>query len=248
MRRSIVCLLSFLPIVASAQPHIVLPVAPVRPVSDVYFGTTVVDPYRWMENGSDELLAYMKEENAVTLQTLQPFAAQDAQLLSELTALSDTVSSVGSTARILDQYFYLELPPGKSDYRLMTRAVAGGPSRLLLDPAILAEGPKHAAIDYFVPSPSGKYVAVGVSLGGSENSVLHVVEVASGRLLSEAISRAHDGAPSWADESNGFYVTRTHPMAPGAPASTKYENERVYFHVVGSAEETDTPVFGPDLS
>jgi prolyl oligopeptidase len=201
-----------------------------------------------MENGSDELLAYMKEENAVTLQTLQPFAAQDAQLLSELTALSDTVSSVGSTARILDQYFYLELPPGKSDYRLMTRAVAGGPSRLLLDPAILAEGPKHAAIDYFVPSPSGKYVAVGVSLGGSENSVLHVVEVASGRLLSEAISRAHDGAPSWADESNGFYVTRTHPMAPGAPASTKYENERVYFHVVGSAEETDTPVFGPDLS
>jgi prolyl oligopeptidase len=165
-------------------------VAPVRPVTDNYFGTTVVDPYRWMETGADELLAYMKAENAVTVQALQPFAAQNAQILAELTKLSETVASVRRPSRILDQYFYLELPTDSSDYRLMTRAVAGGPSRLLLDPATLAEGTKHAAIDYYVPSPDGKYLAVGVSLGGSENSVLHVIDVSTGKLMSESISRA----------------------------------------------------------
>ncbi len=117
-------------------------------------------------------------------------------------------------------------------------------ARLLLDPSTLAEGTKHAAIDYYVPSPDGKYVAVGVSLGGSENSVLHVIDVASGKLLSEAITRAQEANPSWADDSSGFYFTRLQAMAPGAAAKTKYDNERVFFHKLGAAEDGDQAVFG----
>ena len=37
-------------------------------------------------------------------------------------------------------------------------------------------------------------------------------------------------------------------MAPGAPASTKYDNERIYFHRLGDSEERDQPVFGPDIT
>ncbi len=248
MRRSIFCLLLACPALTFAQSPATPPVAPVKPVTDTYFGTTVVDPYRWMETSTDELLAYMKAENAVTQEALKPFAAQNAQILSELTKLAETVAVVDSPNRILDQYFYLELPTDKSDFRLMIRAVAGGPSRLLLDPTTLAEGGKHAAIDYFVPSPNGKYVIVGVSLGGSENSVLHVIDVDNGKLMGEAITRAQEAEPSWADDSQGFYFTRMQAMAPGAPASTKYDNERVYFHRLGASEETDQPVFGPDIT
>jgi hypothetical protein len=118
--RRIVCFASLAVVVASAGAQLTAPVAPVRPVTDVYFGTSVVDPYRWMETGGDELLAYMKAENAVTQQALQPFAAQDAQLLTELTKLADVVTAVGAPVRNLDEYFYLELPPGKS-------AAAAGP-------------------------------------------------------------------------------------------------------------------------
>jgi prolyl oligopeptidase len=223
------------------------PVAPVIPVTDTYFGTAVVDPYRWMETSTGDLMDYMKAENAVTVQALQPFATEDAKILAELTKLSDSVNIVSNPERELDRFFYLELPSGKSDYLLMTRLAGGGPSRLLLDPATLAEGGKHAAIDYYVPSPDGKYVAVGVSLGGSENSVLHVVETATGKLLSESISRAQEANPSWTDDSKGFYFTRLQAMGSTAPASTKYDNERVYFHRLG-AEEGDRQVFGPDIS
>ena len=224
------------------------PVAPVRPVSDTYFGTEVVDPYRWMETSTDELLTYMKAQNAVTAQVLAPFAEQDRTILAELTKLADTVASVMSPTRVQDEYFYEELPSGKSDYRLMTRAVSGGAARLLLDPSTLAEGTKHAAIDYFAPSPDGKYVAVGVSLGGSENSVLHVINVATGALFEEAISRAQSGDPSWTDDSKGFYFTRLQPMAEGAAAKTKYDNKRVYFHALGTAEAEDKAIFGPDVT
>jgi prolyl oligopeptidase len=248
MRRSVLCLVLVFPVIAFGQTPLVPPVAPVKPVTDTYFATAVVDPYRWMETSTDELLAYMKAENAVTTEALRPFASQNTEILSELTKLSETVAVVDGPTRNLDQYFYLELPTDKSDYRLMTRSVAGGPSRLLLDPATLAQDAKHAAIDYFLPSPNGDYVIVGVSLGGSENSVLHVIETASGKLLGEAISRAQEAAPSWADDSKGFYFTRLQTMLAGSPASTKYDNERIYFHRLGASEDTDQPVFGPDIT
>ena len=230
------------------QAQLTAPVAPVRPVTDVYFGTEVVDPYRWMEAGGPELLDYMKAENAVTEQALKPFAAQDAQILAELKKLADTVPLVRSTTRNLEDYFFLETPPGKNDARLMTRPVSGGVERLLLDPATMAETGKHAAIDYFVPSPDGRYVAIGVSLGGSENSVLYVLETATGKRMTEAITRAQEAEPSWADDSKGFYFSRLQAMAPGAAASTKYDNMRVYFHRLGTDEAKDVPVFGPDIT
>jgi prolyl oligopeptidase len=230
------------------QAQLSAPVAPARPVTDVYFGTAVVDPYRWMEAGGPELLDYMKAENAVTLEAFKPFAAQNEALLAELTKLADEVPAVRSISRTLDQYFYLETPPGKSDAELKTRPVAGGEARLLLDPATMATAGQHAAIDYYVPSPDGKYVAVGVSLGGSENSTLHVLEVASGKMLSESLTRAQSAQPSWTDDSQGFYFSRLQAMVPGAAASTKYDNRRVYFHRLGSEEASDVAVFGPDVT
>jgi prolyl oligopeptidase len=66
---------------------------------------------------------------------------------------------------------------------------AGGKSRKLLDPVSLEEAGQHAAIDYFAPSLDGRYVIAGVSLGGSENSRIHVIETATGRMLPVAITR-----------------------------------------------------------
>ena len=245
---SAVIFLTVVMLVPVSRAQLAAPVAPVRPVTDTYFGREVVDPYRWMEAGGPELLDYMKAENAVTQEALKPFATQNAELLVELTKLADTVPEVRGFTRTLDQYFYLVTPQGKSDAQLMVRAVTGGTARLLLDPATMATDGKHAAIDYFVPSPDAKYVAVGVSLGGSENSVLHVVDTATGKLMGEAISRAQEASPSWTDDSQGFYFARLQVMAEGVAASTKYDNMRVYFHRLGAEEASDVPVFGPDFT
>lgn len=240
--------LAFAMLLLVGHAQLAAPVAPARPVTDTYFGTPVVDLYRWMEAGGPELLDYMKAENAVTAEALKPFATQNAELLTELTKLADTVPEVRGFTRTLDQYFYLVTPQGKSDAQLMVRAVTGGTARLLLDPATMATDGKHAAIDYFVPSPDAKYVAVGVSLGGSENSVLHVVDTATGKLMGETISRAQEANPSWTDDSQGFYFARLQVMAEGAAASTKYDNMRVYFHRLGAEEASDVLVFGPDFT
>jgi prolyl oligopeptidase len=139
---------------AGIQAQLKVPIAPSRPVTDTYFGTTVADPYRWMGTEGPELLDYMKAENAVTEESLKPFATQNAAILAELTKLEDAVPLVRSITRTLDQYSYLETPPGKSDAQLKTRPVAGGDGRLLLDPATMATTGQHAAIDGFDGTPA----------------------------------------------------------------------------------------------
>jgi prolyl oligopeptidase len=224
------------------------PVAPVRPVVDSYFGVAVTDPYRWMEAGGTELQDYMRAQNAVTKEALAPLAKQTTDLLDRLTDLSRAVPSVRSPKLVGDMYFYLQIPPDSNDLILMVRAVAGGSGRVLLEPGAFAQADKHAAIDYFVPSWDGQRVIVGVSLGGSENSTIYIVETKTGRLLPESITRTQDADPSWDEDGKGFHYARLQPLPDGAPALAKYANVRVYHHLLGWNAEQDEAVFGPDVS
>ena len=57
------------------------------------------------------------------------------------------------------------------------------PERLLLDPELLTKDGVHSSIDYYQPSLDGVLVAYGVSPGGSENSVIHILETATGKVM-----------------------------------------------------------------
>ncbi|MFP3244368.1 MAG: hypothetical protein RXR20_07350, partial [Paraburkholderia sp.] len=72
---------------AAAQAAQGQPVAPVRPVTDTYFGTPVVDNYRYMENLKDpEVQTWMKEQAAYTRKVLDgiPGRAELAQKIEGL--------------------------------------------------------------------------------------------------------------------------------------------------------------------
>src|SRR5208282_4352483 len=124
--------------------------------------------------------------------------------------------------------------PGFDNRKLYVRDSLGAAERLLVDPEKLttADG-RHFSIDYFQPSLDGKYVAYGISPGGSEESVLHVIESASGKALSDVIDRAQFGSPNWLEDGSFFY-TRTQKLAADAPATAKYQKLRVYHHVLGT--------------
>jgi prolyl oligopeptidase len=44
------------------------PAAAIKPATDSYFGTTITDPYRWMEKGPEdpEFMQFLKEQNDYT--------------------------------------------------------------------------------------------------------------------------------------------------------------------------------------
>ena len=74
--------------------------------------------------------------------------------------------------------------------KLYVRDRAGSEERLLLDPELLTKDGVHSSIDYFQPSLDGTLVACGISPGGSEESVIHVLETATGKRLPDAPVRS----------------------------------------------------------
>ena len=103
---------------------------------------------------------------------------------------------------------------------------------------------KHYSIDYYQPSLDGVYVAYGISLGGSEESVLHVLQSATGKVLPDSIDRAEFASPSWLPDGKSFFYTRAQKLTAGAPPTAKYQKLKVYRHTLGEDPDTEPLVFG----
>jgi prolyl oligopeptidase len=246
MRRRIgfaLALLLLIPAVATAQSQ--LPNTPVRAVIDDYFGTKVVDPYRWMENTSDpEVIAWMKVQNDYTRAVLARIPGRD-ELLARIKSLDNAGNTVSGLQVWGGHYFYYKTEPGSDNRKLFVRDTLSSPERLLVDPEKMttADG-KHYSIDYFQPSLDGVYVAYGISLGGSEESVLHVLQSATGTLLPDSIDRAQFASPSWLPDGRSFFYTRAQKLAADAPPTAKYQKLKVYRHTLGGDPESEPLVFG----
>jgi prolyl oligopeptidase len=250
MRRLTLTCLTFTLLFSSAVfGQVKLPKTPVREVTEDYFGTKVTDPYRWLENTSDpEVVSWMKSQNDYTREQLAQIPGRD-KLLDRIKSLDNAGAVVASLQVWGGHYFYLKTEPGSDNRKLYVRDTVAAPERLLVDPEKLtaADG-KHFSIDYFQPSADGKYVAYGLSPGGSEDSVLHVLVTATGAALPDVIDRAQFGQPTWLPGNKSFFFTRTQKLSASDPPTAKYQKLRVYAHTLGKDPEKDQQVFGYEFS
>jgi prolyl oligopeptidase len=250
MLRVILMLLAFIvfiPLFTFAQAQ--LPKTPVRNVTDEYFGTKVVDPYRWLENTADpEVAAWMKAQNDYTREQLARIPGRD-QLLERIKSLDNAGVAVAGLQVFGGRYFYLRTDPGSDNRKLCVRDGVAAPERILVDPEkIVSPDGKHFSIDFFGPSLDGKYVAYGLSPGGSENSVIHIVESSTGTVLPDAIDRGEFGRPTWLPDARSFFYARTQKLAADAPPTAKYQKLRVYRHTIGGDPDNEPLVFGYDVN
>jgi len=204
-------------------------------VADVYHGVEVRDPYRWLEDGdSPEVAQWVATHNERTHRALSTRPAWNRwhDRLSSLIALPTTLSlSVHG-----EHLFVLERAASADQYSLVVRSAvdAAAPPRTLLDPAALAAD-GAVAIDWFQPSPDGSVVAYGLSEGGSENSVLHVMEVATGEVYPLRIPNTRAASIAWLPDTSGFWYAVY-------PEGDEYKRH-IRFHRGGTDPSTDPVVF-----
>jgi prolyl oligopeptidase len=227
---------------ARAQPA--PPAAPREPVVDDYYGTKITDDYRWMEDRwSPKFKAWLEGQNAYARAVLGKIPGRDA-LQARIAAHTGAAAAVTAASQAGGRVFYEKREVGQDTYKLYVRDGVDGPEQLLVDPDKGAANGRHMALDYYTPSPDGSKIVYAVSPGGSEDSVIHILDVATGRESGETIDRTEDASPSWRPDGKGFYYNRFARLGPNAKDTDKYLNSRALLHLVGTGPETDTPLIG----
>jgi len=213
-------------------------------VTETFFGQSVTDPYRWLEDWHDAKVAqWLKAQDDYTRTTLASIPGRE-KFLARVKALDTASTRVRNAGVWGGKAFYLKADPGADNVKLYVRDSAGSGERLLVDPELLTKDGVHYSIDYFQPSLDGTLVAYGMSPGGSEESVIHILDTASGKQLTDAIDRARFGAVSWLPGNKSFLYNRLQKLTPDMPRTAFEQRSRVYVHKLGQDPEGDPFVFG----
>lgn len=196
------------------------PVPAVRPVSDTYYGQTIVDPYRWLEDQkSPEVKNWMRAQADYTLSVLDSMPGR-AQFATEMKRYLYAPVADTSDVQVAGSYiFYRKRLCGEDQESLYVRDRATGSERMLLNVQKLSSLDHHISLDEYNPSDDGKYVVVAMSPGGSEIQTAHILESATGRDLPEQIDRFEGGG--FSPGSRTLYYLQLEKLAPDSPWSAQ---------------------------
>ncbi len=221
-----------------------VPLAPQKPVVDEVQGHRITDVYRWLEDAaSPETQQWVNDEMAYTRGVLDPLPGRD-QLHKRLTDLM-SIGTISAPQIGGKYYFYTKREGSQNQPVLFVREGVNGNDRTLVDVnQLAADG--TVALDWWVPSDDGKYVAYGTSPSGSEMSTLHVIETATGQLLPDSIERTRAVSLAWMLDNSGFCYTR-YPKKGEVAEGQEVYYRHVFYHTLGSDPTKDPLVFGKDL-
>ncbi|MBP8621297.1 prolyl oligopeptidase family serine peptidase [Bacteroides sp.] len=224
---------------ASQQQKIVYPETAKVDTVDVYFGTQVPDPYRWLENDtSAATAAWVAAENQVTNDYLSKIPFRE-QLLKRLTELAN-YEKIGTPFKKHGKYYFYKNDGLQNQSVLYVQDTLDGEPRVFLDPNKLSDD-GTVALTGLSFSKDGKYAAYTISRSGSDWSEVFVMDVATGQLLEDHIEWAKFAGPSW--RGDGFYYSAYDAPKKGKEFSNVNENHKVYYHKLGEPQSADKLVY-----
>lgn len=183
------------------------------------------DPYRWLEaQDAPDTKAWVDEQNRLSQALLASLPGRDRfrELLREPSEARPIEAPVEAGGRFFSRWQV----PGYPQPILMVQESPIGAPRPLVDPNRLsAEG--AVSIDWWYASPSGGRLALGLSEASAEVSTLRIFDLASDKLLDDAIPGALYATVCWWPDESGLWYTRYDGPANSTPHG-------IYSHRLGS--------------
>ena len=215
------------------------PDAPREETVDILHGTPVPDPYRWLEDpDSPETETWLLAQAELFKRESEPqrFKSRIAELLKS--------GSVGTPAWRGERHFFSRRTP-EQEHSVYYVVDPDGTERALIDP--MAIDPSGlTTLDAVQPDKEGRLLAYQISVGGDEESVLYLMDVATGSRVEGPIDRCRYSPIAWLPGGEAFYYVRRLPSTE-LPENERQYHRRVYLHRVGSSTEDDVLIFGDGM-
>ncbi|MFB9378297.1 prolyl oligopeptidase family protein [Kineococcus gynurae] len=223
------------------------PLAPRSDLVEERHGHAVADPYRWLEDATGpRTRAWAQEQDERFARAMEGLPAREAVERRVLDLMA--TGSVGAPVHRGGRVFRTRREP-QAEHAVLHVEEADGDSRVLVDPMAI-DPAGTTTLDSWRPDVEGDLLAYQVSEGGSEESVLRVLDVATGEHVGPALDRARYSPVAWlpvaADGTRAFFYVRRRPPEELPEAERQYHRRVVLrrFHPQRPEEATETEVFG----
>ncbi|MEG2061757.1 MAG: prolyl oligopeptidase family serine peptidase [Alistipes sp.] len=220
--------------------HLPYPTTERGEVTDNYFGTTVADPYRWLEDDNSEATAaWVAAENAVTQDYLSqiPFREAIRERLSQLW----NFPKEGAPMRHGQAWYYFNNNGLQNQSVLYRTTAPGDDGEVFLDPNALSEDGTVALSDASF-SKDGVYCAYATAASGSDWVEIRVMKAADKSLTEDRIMWVKNSGATWSPDSKGFYYSAYDAPLKGV-FSSQNQFQKIYYHTLGTPQTADQLVY-----
>lgn len=221
-----------------AQEKMEYPPSKTVDVSDDFFGVSVADPYRWLEQDvrKSEVDQWIKSQNDITSKYLQRLPGRE-KIEARLTQLWD-YEKFGTPFKEGDSYFYFKNDGLQNQSVLYRSSKIDGEAKVVIDPNTWSDdGTK--ALGGLAFSDDGKRLAYGIQVSGSDWRTYRVLDVETGKVLDDKIEWMKFSGASWAKDGSGFYYSRYDEPQPEQELQSINLGQKVYFHKLGQPQSED---------
>lgn len=223
------------------QQKIAYPKTKKTETTDTYFGASVPDPYRWLEDDrSAETAAWVKAENEVTFGYLSqiPFRDKIRQKMEKLWNY-ERISAPFHEG----DYIYYYKNDGLQNQSVLYRKDKSGKKEIFLDPnAFSKDGTSSLGEVSF--TKKGDLAAYSVSEGGSDWRTIYVIDTKTKKQVGEPVKEVKFTGIAWKGSDGFFYSTYDKPE--GSLMSAKTDQHKLYYHKLGTSQKSDKVIFGDE--
>ncbi len=234
---AIVCTL-----VMNAQTKIIYPNTQKIDHTDTYFGQSVNDPYRWLEDDrSAETEAWVKTQNVVTYSYLDQIPYRN-QLKSRMEKLWN-YEKISAPFKEGDYTYYYK-NNGLQNQSVLYRKDKSGKEEIFLDPNTFSKDGTTSlgGLDF---SKDGSLVAYAISEGGSDWRKVIVMETKTKKIIGDTIVDVKFSGISWYKNEGFYYSSYDKPV--GSELSAKTDQHKLYYHKLNTSQKSDKLIFGGDI-
>lgn len=241
MKKILAFFFFFLPLLSLAQLQ--YPETKKADVTDNYHGTSVADPYRWLEDdNSEETKAWVQQQNKVTNDYLVsiPYRDKVKKRLEELW----NYPKYGSPSKKGD-YYYFSKNDGLQNQSVIYRqkGLNGKPEGFFDPNKLSADG--TTALGAWSFSKNNKYVGYSVAMSGSDWQEAFVLDAATGKKLEDNVKWIKFSGLNWKGDE-GFYYSRYPEPDEKSKLSKQNQFHQVWYHKIGTSQAEDVLIYKDD--